>query len=750
MFKQRFILGSALAFMLTACGGDGGGSVTGNNGASGSGGKQTVDDGKGGKVTVSKNPTVKTPALGTGSGDSFTTGALTISSTTLSAGGTANVSANIVDAGNGNALVKKKYRVSFGSTCADRDPARAEFSKKSLDVSSGNVSVTYKAKGCSGTDVVTFKLYEASGTDSTDGEVLALATGNIKVAPPEVGTIDFVELTNPAMSMQKIANKVLPSSTSVSFAVRDKNANPIEGKTVEFELSNTAGGIELATSSAITNESGVATVIVTPGTTHAITRVKATTLSSDGSTKIFTSSLPISITTGLADQESFDMSADVFNPGAYDVNNVEVKVTVNAADHFNNPVPDGTIINFTAESGLIPSSCQTEGGVCTVSWKSSGTIPGEHAPGLGRVNEEENGQTIKGMTTILAYTEGESDFSDKNSNGLFDDGESFTAFGEAFRDDNNDGIYTPNSEDHFDIKNVGTRDGAPTKYQGSLCSESAKDKGHCAELMHVRDSLRIVQSVVKSPFSISLFDSSGNVVSSPINVNKLNGNITVVVRDVNGNIPPAGTSVSFSADGYNISGDSGDVPNSTGFLGTVAAGMPKRGAKYDIGLKVDSLETIPTSCNQKKTTFEVSVSLKSGSVQKSAFCILPYGKASALSGVRALLFKTDGTAITNTSGLDASDLNNEFIVILQGENNTPPPSGITLSFNSLVTSTTPSDTTFVPNPVGAMPTIGARYNVTINTPNSLTAACSDFIISATDSNVNPAVTQVVQTRCMKQ
>lgn len=626
MLKQRFILGSALAFMLTACGGDGGGSVTGNSGAAGSGGKQTVDDGKGGKVTVSKNPTVKTPALGTGSGDSFTTGALTISNTTLSAGGTANVSANIVDAGNGNALVKKKYRVGFGSTCADRDPARAEFSKEKLDVSSGNVSVTYKAKGCSGTDVVTFKLYEASGAKGAQGEVLALATGNIKVAPPEVGTIDFVELTNPAMSMQKIANKVLPSSTSVSFAVRDKNANPIEGKTVEFALSNTAGGIELATSSAITNESGVATVIVTPGTTHAITRVKATTTANDGTTKIFTSSLPISITSGLADQESFDISADVFNPGAYDINNVEVKVTVNAGDHFNNPVPNGTVINFTAESGLIDPFCETDKGVCQVIWKSSGTRPGNHAAGLGKVNEEEGGQTIKGMTTILAYTEGESDFSDKNSNGLFDDGESFTAFGEAFRDDNNDAVYNQASEDHFDIKNAGTRDDAPTKYQGSLCSDAAKDAGHCAELMHVRNSLRIVQSVAGTSPTIKVFQrSNGAAITGNIDISDTGGNLYVVLQDPNGNIPPKGTTVSFAAEGYKVFGNSGEVSNSIGFISDAMGDMPKRGALYSVSVRVgkDSpADNASNQCGAEKTTFEVSVSGGLLPQTKAQFCLL--------------------------------------------------------------------------------------------------------------------------------
>src|SRR5690606_39807866 len=158
--------------------------------------------------------------------------------------------------------------------------------------------------------------------------------------------------------------------------------------------------------------------------------------------KISTISLPISITTGIPDQDSFSVVADILNPGAYDVSGVTVGITAYAADQFQNPVPDGTVINFTAESGSIPSFCETANGVCTVEWRSQSYRPGQEADAqyasLDRVNETDplkGGASVEGLTTILAYTIGEAGFTDSNNNGLFDAGESFMAFAEPVRDD---------------------------------------------------------------------------------------------------------------------------------------------------------------------------------------------------------------------------------------------------------------------------------------------------------------------------
>ncbi len=88
------------------------------------------------------------------------------------------------------------------------------------------------------------------------------------------------------------------------------------------------------------------------------------------------------------------------------------------------------------------------------------------------------------MTTILAYTQGESGFTDSNNNGLFDADEPFVTFPEAFRDDNFNsvvdmGTNTRPVEFFSDFNNNSTYDAAPTIYQGVMCTDAAKGVGHC-------------------------------------------------------------------------------------------------------------------------------------------------------------------------------------------------------------------------------------------------------------------------------
>ena len=76
-------------------------------------------------------------------------------------------------------------------------------------------------------------------------------------------------------------------------------------------------------------------------------------------------------------------------------------MTVSIADRQGNPVPDGTQINLTTESGvLVPPSCFTAGGTstCNVQLRSQGSRP------------------ANGRVSILAYLPGEEDYVDANGN----------------------------------------------------------------------------------------------------------------------------------------------------------------------------------------------------------------------------------------------------------------------------------------------------------------------------------------------
>ena len=628
MIRPTVLLTFLLASLLTACGGDSGGSVVGSSSSSdSSGGTTTVDNGDGTTSDVTTSTQITNPKIGTGSGSTFTAGALLVSNATLSAGGTTTISATIVDADNGNAkVVSQTYGVVFTSICSEADPAKASFSRDSSVTSSGEVSVTYEAQGCTGTDIISFKLYSAvqgstgGSADSIDTtSVLAAATGTIVVQPPEVGAITYVETSDPAISISAIGNPVLPKLTTVTFKVLDQTNNPIDRKDVSFELTNTTGGVSLALAEGTTNEDGIVKAVVLAGTTHAVTSVRATTLANDGVTKISTDSQPISVTTGIVDQDSFSVAIEAFNPGAFNVDGVKVSVSAYAADQYQNPVADGTTINFTAESGSIDSFCTTVAGRCSVTWNSSGTRPGQHDAGLGRVNEidGQTGTTVLGMTTILAYTQGESGFTDSNNDGLFNASELFVTYPEAFRDDNWNGALDTDSnsapvEFFEDFNHNSTYDAAPTTYQGATCTTTAKGLGHCDSMMNVRASVRFVQSVAESAV-IRLFTKSGSTYTEVTNnppALSAPGTFYVVLQDSNGNIPASGTSLNVNGDGYKITGSSGQVPNSIGILDpTGALGLPSYGVLYVVSYKADTSPvsiTVEASSGDFKTSVELN------------------------------------------------------------------------------------------------------------------------------------------------
>ncbi|WP_221795810.1 hypothetical protein [Oceanobacter mangrovi] len=525
----------------------------------------------------------------------------------LSAGGTMLIKANIVDANDSDAQISgTTYGVTLESSCVEDGTATLDEEEKTT--TNGEVRFTYTAAGCL-SDSFSAYLYTVVDGELTTRINSEAITGIIFIQSAEVGGISFDSVSEAYLSLKDIGDPVLPKQSVVTFTVVDQQGEPVEGQEVDFSLNNTTGGITLGsgltTDTDVTDSSGQVTVIVNSGSSHAVTSVRATTLSGSG-VEISTNSQPITITTGIADQDSFDIAVDVFNPRAYDFNGTEVSVTVYAADQYQNPVADGTTVNFTAESGTIESSCETSGGTCSVTWYSSGTRPGNHATSLHRVNElypvddpsttdDETLNTILGMTTITAYSIGEGGYTDTNGNGLFDvltsgDPEPFVGLAEAFRDDNwNGAVDTYNSAPveffaDFDSDEV-YDDTESTVYQGVTCSDSAVALGHCANLAHVRQSIRIIQS--DSNVVMRLYTSADGVNFTEVDDITLgvSGTFYVLLQDGNGNFPASGTSLALSGSGYDVFGSSGDVGNSLGYLleeDSSYTGLPTFGRLYNV------------------------------------------------------------------------------------------------------------------------------------------------------------------------
>ena len=123
--------------------------------------------------------------MGTGSGASFQPGIIGIASSNLTAGGSTTLTISIVQSG--GILYTGSATVVFNSACiaAGRAQIRQNgVAVPSVTTTTGIVTVTYAATGCSGSDVIT-------ATSTVNGSNLS-ATGTVTVAAASAGSIEFV------------------------------------------------------------------------------------------------------------------------------------------------------------------------------------------------------------------------------------------------------------------------------------------------------------------------------------------------------------------------------------------------------------------------------------------------------------------------------------------------------------------------------------------------------------------------------
>ena len=581
MFFGKYFLVSFVYLMLLACGG---GSPSNSSDSTDTTTTTTTTDG-GTDVSTGTDQSTLVPALGIGSGSSFDDAKVGVSVTSLAAGGSTEVSLNIVDTAKGNGvIVGTQYAVRFSSECADQEPAKATFQQTEILTTSGTASTFYQAVGCAGEDRISASLFRVEN-GVVSGEALDAALGTVTVALAEVNNIEYVEASASSIALKGLGFTALPETSAVSFAVKDEFNNPISGKTVTFTLSNNSVGVTLAgdddvngSVEGLTNADGIAIAYVNSGTSHASISVKATTTKNTGGV-IGTQSFPIAVTTGVVDQNSFNLVVDTLNPHAWDIDGETVTFSVRGADSFQNPIPDGTVINFMAESGQVQPTCITAGGSCSATWTSTNPRPGTMLDGTIKTNASgfpgfdaswQGGRA--GVATVLAYTLGEAGFADANGNGLLETTESYFTMAEAFLDANEDGNFDASDNNNpyeklvdFDVNGLQTA--APTNYQGVSCSAGASTAGHCAELVHVRDQLRFIVADGNAATVTSTGISGGLTAdlsaASCINV-RSEGTVTFNfnVADSNGNIPPLGTTVAFTSEGFDLVGSAPiNIPN---------------------------------------------------------------------------------------------------------------------------------------------------------------------------------------------
>lgn len=468
-----------------------------------------------------------TVQMGNGTGANFQAGVIAVSNPNVSAGGSTSLTVSLVQTD--GTLFTGSANISFNSTCIATGVAQIRQNGapvQSVTTTTGIATVTYVAMGCSGDDVIT-------ASTNVNSQSLS-ATGTVTVAAATVGSIEFVSATPTNIALQGTGDVNRPESSTVVFRVKDSSNGAVQGATVDFSLNTSVGGIALTSTTATSDTQGLVQTVVNAGTVATSVKVTATVTSAPQ--PISTQSSQLTVTTGIPTAGSFSLAVECFNIEGWSVDGVTTAVTARLGDRFQNPVPDGTAVTFTAEGGNVQSQCTTtttatEGGVCSVNFRSSNPRP------------------MNGRVTLLAKAIGEESFTDGNGNGAFDNGETFLDLAEPFRDDSEDGAYQV-GEDFFDFNNNQTRDPADGLFNGVLCNDTT---GRCGVASTQSTGIAQPNLVILSGSSPNITH-PGNVPLTPIMMTPNSATtVSFWVRDVNGNVMPGGTSVGLAASGAGLS-----------------------------------------------------------------------------------------------------------------------------------------------------------------------------------------------------
>lgn len=313
---------------------------------------------------------------------------------------------------NGSPATTTPVQVTFTASCGTVSPASVTTD------AAGKASTTYSADNanCAGSTVTL--------TASSVGVASSL-TKTIAVSPIRATNLQFI-----SASPENIYLLGSGSTTQslLTFKVVDSSGNPVQNQAVELSLQNQGAKTGLSIDvlgnadpvAKTSNSSGQVSVAVFSGDVPTSVRVSATLPGS--SPVIQTNSVVLTIASGKAVQKAASIAPGKWAIEGFNVDGVETPVTFSFSDRQGNPVPDGTEVNFVAETGgvMIPPRCVVANGSsrCSSNFRSNGTRP------------------LNGRVSVMAYVAGEEDFVDLNANNKFDLGEPFTDIGDAYRDDN--------------------------------------------------------------------------------------------------------------------------------------------------------------------------------------------------------------------------------------------------------------------------------------------------------------------------
>jgi hypothetical protein len=457
---------------------------------------------------------------------------------------------------------KPAPNVAVAFTTSDKTGGFIPASGTALTDSNGIARVTVLAGTVAGAFTIT-----ASTAGTTSGTVITIGqNGTIIVSTVTAGSATLGYAVNvpnlPATALGSI--KFLGADTTnialkgtggigrqefstLTFQVFDQTGHAVAGTQVNFTLNTTVGGLSLLPQTGLTGASGQVSTVVSAGTVPTPIVIVTASIPNTGITTV---SNVLVISTGLAVNARISISTTIGNFEGLEFDACPPQtpvVSMRMADHFGNPVFDGTAVSFTVSHGSIEAACLTGdvvvptppgqttnakpsgiSGACGVNYCSGGTRP----PG--------------GRAVVLAYLRGEEDFFDANGNNVCDNcgntlGPEFKPANDLspdiFRDDNEDFHWDP-GEPCIGPNTNGLCSTPPDGlYNGVLANPKIPDAQ---------------QTTYLGRSYVAIWSGSHAFITAPGGVcagfSPVGGTTIVHVRivDINGNPMPAGTTIVFS------------------------------------------------------------------------------------------------------------------------------------------------------------------------------------------------------------
>lgn len=418
--------------------------------------------------------------------------------------------------------------VNFNATCGTFEPATIVSSNQ------GDVTTSYKSIDAAG------KLCEGEQTITATGSNIPESKVKVNIAAIEANSIVY---TSDTVKLG-INSSGSASSGQVEFTLYS-NGVPAANKDVQIELLRAPEDLSFISlgnqniKTVKSDPNGKVVVTLYPGDKPGPVEIKATLVSN---LNVFALSKNVAVSTGRATQDGFSLSVSK-NALQNRVDGDSAAINVMLRDRNGNPVPNGTVVSFVSEGGVVTPNCSTADGRCSVTLSV------------------QNPRPLDNRVTVLAYVEGDKSYIDKNGDNLYTAGVDAltdilgnnTNIGDFFRDDNEDEAYNSNNGEFVYRRNAGTEACAPSTIAqpnvANTCSKNLDAILRQQLLFAFAENTAIFTNVNASGnlLSFNLYGNSAQSVPMPtdstVNVtaedNTKNNDLSCVAESVQGSSPVA-------------------------------------------------------------------------------------------------------------------------------------------------------------------------------------------------------------------